>query len=81
MKTNKILYNGVEYNTYGEAFEEYLIDINSDDTEFENKDEAFKYFIDNEIDEESKREYYELLDNRISDNNDYPYGEEDDEQV
>lgn len=76
MITNKILYNGVEYDTYGQAFDEFKLDINYDDTEFETEDEAFKHFIDNEIDETSKEAYYDMLDDRVNDNNETPYGEE-----
>lgn len=61
MKIKKVLYNGIEYDTYGQAFEEFKLDNNSDDTEFSSEDEAFRYFIDNEIDEESKNSYYDML--------------------
>jgi len=69
MKTNKVVYDGVEYDTYGEAFEEFKLNINSDDAEFKLEDEAFRYFINNEIDEDSKEAYYNMLDNRVNDNN------------
>ena len=45
----KVKYNDESYNTIKEAFDEFLIDINSDDTEFLNLKEAYKYFKNNEI--------------------------------
>lgn len=79
MITNKVVYDGFEYDTYEEAFDEFKLDINYDDTVFETENEAFKYFIDNEIDETSKEAYYDMLDDRVNDNNETPYGEVENE--
>ena len=42
-------YDGIKYDSLKEAFEEFLIDINSDDVEFRTKKEAYDYFKENMV--------------------------------
>ena len=45
----KVKYNGIEYPNKKDAFDDFLNDINFDDTEFRTKAEAYKWFLENEV--------------------------------